>query len=124
MHENMNYTVKNNKLYCNSNNKTIENPAILIDRETGTLLKVGDIDFINKYLITASYQYNKLGLTNIAATLMLINFNKFTKIDNDGIATIINYFSNTIGADKINEILSMNEKELIDKIASLQKLEF
>lgn len=114
-----------------SNNKNIEiymnNPVVILDTDTGTLIKMGDSltsgirDYYDKMVST----YKDLGMTSMCDSLLYLEFNRYNGVlDIDGICTLINYMSNSIGAEKLNKLLSLDEGSLKLEVQRLQDIGF
>jgi hypothetical protein len=128
------YTV--NKAMLNGDNSIIldEDITIIVDTESGTLLKVGQKDWVTKYYNTMLEGYSQMGMEQMCNDLKLVTFNaKYEELgfvpanynlDIDEICTVINWFSNCISADQMNELLSMSDTEAHDKIKQLQAIGF
>lgn len=96
-----------------------QKPVVIIDTETGTLLKVGDSierkDYLEEYF-------------NVSRSALgeAINYLKFDteKLNIDECCTIINYMMNTLGKEGMNNLLDLKEINLICKVFELQEIGF
>ena len=103
------------------------NICVIVDVNMGTLLKVGDKDTSNitKYYETMTKKYRDAGFDKYADDLTLIEFDRHSGVlDIDGVCTIVNYLSNCIGGPKLQELLSMSDEQLIEKVNYLQGIGF
>ena len=104
-----------------------ENASILIDIETGTLLKVGERKIIEPYYLTMCQKCHKIGYTTMTNALQIITFNVKSEpydFDIDDICTIINWFNNSIG-EQMKKFLNNNDQnEIKATIKRLQSLGF
>lgn len=97
------------------------NPCIVIDKGSGTLLKMGDqtTNPLDAYYQTTVDRYNKAGFTYIANDLILINFDRYQTLNIEEICTLMNFMMNSIGPEKMNALLNMAEPELKSEIKRL-----
>lgn len=105
----------------------MNNPVIVIDTDTGTVLKCGDslTSNIKEWYETAIKGYLSMGFQDCADALKIIYFDRYNGIlDIDGICTLINYIRNSIGADKMKKLLSMNEDGIKQEVERLQSIGF
>lgn len=102
------------------------NPCILIDRGSGTLLKMGDSDTnpLDDYYKTAVAAYTECKMQSAVEDLQLIRFDRYGTLNIDEICTLINYFMQSVGPGKMESILSLDETELKAEIARLAKMGF
>ena len=123
MHTVGNYYVENGSIVSRSTNTIIDNPACVVDMDTGGVLKVGNIAFIQNYF---SETCDKLRVTGMDASLcLLVQFDKYkANMDADKVATLLNYMSNTIGPENMKALLSMDKDGLETKIKTLQEFGF
>lgn len=98
--------------------------AILIDGDTGTLLKIGTPEFINKYFQTIISKYKEKGLSDFINNWKIYEFDRYGFLNIDDICTIVNYLQNCISAEKVKELFAMNEPQLRSKIQTLQTIGF
>jgi hypothetical protein len=113
----------------------VDNPAIIIDIETGCLHKAGDASWVKDvYDKMVQKISNKLG-TEYAKDYVYIEFNPKTgdstwdsynnaQLTKDEICTIVNYFGNCIGEEKMQEILNMDITTLHQKLSELASIGF
>ena len=135
MHENGNYYVQYGSIYSRANSGVMfdEDTTIIVDKECGTLLKVGRKDQLKTYYDTMCQKYNAAGLSHVNDNLMLITFHvKYDNLDFapegynfdiDEICTIINWFNNSIG-NQMKTFLDMPLEDAKTKIKQLQKIGF
>lgn len=122
------YYVRNDSILCRFNptfriSSTI---AIVYDRETNTLLKVGAISDTYEYYETMCSQYLKHGLCGVANSIRFVTLGAkgdgvcFTL---EEICTLVNWFQNS-GTD-INSIIDNPDMtDVRNKIKHLQELGF
>lgn len=125
MHENCAYSVDNSYICCNGKRiaNTCDGVAMIVDIESGVLLKVGQVDVLVNYLSVMRESYNKIGLPMIANNIIVVVYDETSNLPPDDICTIINWFSNSIG-DKMKEFLELDYKETLKEIKRLQELGF
>lgn len=123
MHNIGNLTVINNKITNKMTKATIEHPSMIINIETGTVLKYGDTDWMERYYQEICTKYMKAGLN--AETFVFIKFETYLeKLDIHHICTMMNYMCNSISAKQMKELFAMKEMELKTKLEKLQELGF
>lgn len=127
--------VENGSILSEYNNGLMldEDTTILVDIETGTLLKYGHKNMVEKYYNKAVKESAKMQI-DLCDTWRLITF--YVKhdeldfapdgynLDIDEICTIINWLNNNIGGQAMSEFLNSSIEEIRTKIASLQKIGF
>lgn len=127
IHEKGYLTVKYGSIYPQKDfSFMIDNMAMIIDIEIGSVLKYGDIDHsdIKNYYENMCKKYHNLGLADMTDSIMLITFDRYQGIlDIDEICSLSNYFLNHIG-EKMREILNMTESELKELIKRIQEWGF
>lgn len=95
-----------NDVIMTKHGTAITKPAIIIDRETGTLLKYGNLsEELVAYLMNGH-------LANLPVQLVRFDTDTYT---NDDICTIINYALNCHG-EKLLEFLKLNQLSEIQKV--------
>ena len=105
---------------CNRySNACTNNPAILVDTETGVVLKSGDKFMVQNYMLQAVSQYLNNDLVSMAQALTVITFDRYHTLNIDEICTLMNYMQNSIGPRKMNELLTMDETALKAEIKRL-----
>lgn len=105
----------------------MNNPCLVIDKETGTLLKMGDelTSNIKKYYDTMMSQYFELGIDIDESDIVFIKLDRYNGVlDIDEICTLINYMHNSIGKERMNALLEMDDSSLKAKIKELQDIGF
>lgn len=108
-------------------NVHMNNPAIVLDLEVGSVLKMGDelTSDIKDWYDTAVNTYISNGMIDIVDSLQLITFDRYDGIlDIDDICTLINYMRNTPGSEKMKALLSMNADDLKQEVERLQSIGF
>ena len=135
MHENCAYYVQYGSIYNRHDGGIMldEDITIIVDIETGTLLKVGKKDWVTDCFNRMYQKYVDKGFSNIAATLRLITFHvKYPELDFepegynfdiDEICTIINWFGNSIG-ERMKWFLELPLDEAKIEIQKLQEIGF
>lgn len=117
------YYVENGMLHSRGNELQTSNPAVIIDREVGTLLKVGDADYLGDY-------YNAFLLRlqtcpDMPRNLVYIAFDRYEGIlDMNEICTLINMLNNHLGGEKVRKLLSMNSGTLKSEIKKFADMGF
>ena len=105
-------------------------PAVIIDRCTGTVIKIGDTELSNirQYYDTGIASFNRLrkdtGL-DIPVDWFLLEFDDKTDVlDMHEICTLLNYMQNTIGEHEMERLLHLKEDELKLEIRKLAEIGF
>lgn len=100
------------------------NPCIIIDKDSGTLLKMGDTTTnpLDNYLKTATDAYRKAGLDDMADAMILINFDRYSTLNIEEICTLMNFFMNSIGPRKMAELLNSDETALKVELSRLAEM--
>ena len=136
MHKNGPYFVNNGSICSMYNNGFMvdEDTTILVDLAVGTLLRVGKKEIVTNYYNVIVEKYTKLDCLELLEEMKLITFNICYpnleyKPDNynftiDEVCTIINWFSNSIGAEKMKWFLSLNLNDAKQHIECLQGIGF
>lgn len=126
LHEKCPYTTYAGMMMLKDMTNCMNEVAVIIDTETGTLLKVGNPDGINDYFNKAIKKYHDAGLSYCCEGWKCIVFDRYhyAFLDIDGICTLVNYMMNSLGPEKMNELLLMSETELKEKIEILQSIGF
>ena len=136
MHKNGPYFVENGSIYSmyNSGFMLGEEPTILVDGDVGTLLKVGNKDTVTNYYNVIISKYTNIGCLDLANGIRLLNFNiqyederfgiQNFELTVDDICTIINWFSNSIGSEKMNWFLNLDLESVKNYIKTLQDIGF
>lgn len=114
-----------------SNNKNTEiymnNPVVILDKDTGTLIKMGDslTSGIKDYYDKMISKYRDLGMVSMCDSMVYLEFDRYNGVLNiDDICTLINYMNNSIGAEKLNKLLSLDEGSLKLEVQRLQDIGF
>lgn len=124
MHDTNFMTVKDGKLCHSTSGKIIEHPAIILDTALGTLLKVGDIEWIRDYYETGCGNLKKIS-KEMAESITLLDFsNLSSNLTVDELCTMINYFNNSIGPDSLKKFFLLTEEETHQKLRSLMEAGF
>lgn len=126
MHEKGVYTVEYGSIYNKDHSVMMDNIGLIIDKETGTVYKIGDTERtdIEAYYQNIINKYRESGLSDMADNLIFVAFDRYRGIlDIDEICTLVNYFFNHIG-EKLMETLSLDEVALKEKIKHLQDVGF
>lgn len=112
MHDTNFMTVKDGKLYHSASGKIIEHPAIVLDVSSGTLLKVGEVDWVREYFESACPRlraFNK----EMADSLAILEFKySNSNMSVDELCTMINYFNNSIGPELLKRFFLLTEDEM------------
>lgn len=111
-----------------------EDVTVLLDIGSGTLLKVGRKEDVEKYHNKMYTEYVQTGYFTMIRDLKLITFHvKYENLgfapegynfDIDEVCTLINYLGNTIGAEKMNWLLGLSLDDLKTEIHRLQEIGF
>ena len=127
--------VENGSILSEYNNGLMldEDTTILVDVETGALLKYGHKSMVEEYYNKAVEKSAKAKI-DLCGTWQLITFHvKYNELDFvpdgynldiDEVCTTINWFNNHIGGQAMSEFLNSSIDEIHTKIASLQKIGF
>lgn len=124
MHESGNFTVEDGMIVGKRITFYANDLCMIIDVATGTVLKIGDQTTgpLDSYYETLAKSYDAMGM---AEDLKFINFDRYNGIlDIDDICTVLNYFTNSIGPEKMNSLLIMNTQQLKIEVSHLQELGF
>lgn len=121
-HENGMHVVECGSIINKSSGNIVENPAVCIDMNTGSMMKVGDMGMVESWYNTAVHRFLQNDMTKDAESLQLIKFEKYEKLSQDEICTMMNYMANSIGEEKMKELLSMDEAALHEKLARLAEI--
>lgn len=114
--------------------KIYDEIAIVIDISTGCFHKVGKPLWLKDYYNTMVAASNRID-PEFSANLIYIEFNPKTgcpeldnylqaKLSKDEICTLINYFANCIGKERMNQILNMDADTLHKELAKLAEFGF
>jgi hypothetical protein len=133
-HEHGLITVYNGSIMSKNPMKIYDEIAIIIDVEIGCLLKLGDPSQVKEYYNTIISRYKTIN-PDYGKSLIYIEFNAKignTEIDHyfkselskDEICTLINYFQNSIGTERMNQILAMNANSLHLELKKLADIGF
>ena len=121
-HENGIFTVEDGSIFCKMTNTIIENPAIMIDMETGGVLKNGDVSIVAPYFHTFCERHKKMGMEEELKWFKVITFEKYGAFSADELCTLMNYMRNSIGPEKMAALLNMDEKDLKEKLQKLSEI--
>lgn len=127
-------TVYDGSIVSMDMSKIYDKIAIIVDTAVGSFHKVGDPSWVKDYY---NVMVSRLGGIDqkLAKSITYIEFNPKTgdnnvdeylnaKLSKDEICTFINYLQNSIGEERMNEILSMDEPKLHMELEKLNKLGF
>ena len=135
MHEEGIYYVNNGSILSRYNEGIMfsEDVTVLVDIDTGGLLKVGKKNWVTNYFGTMCSRYLNNGFPEMVSSLKLITFHvKYPEFDFepegynfdiDEICTIINWFGNSIG-EQMKQFLELPLDEAEAKIKKLQNIGF
>lgn len=121
-HQNGSFTIDTGSIYNRYTNCIIEEPALLMDTDTMTILKVGEAENVKRYLNKAYVAYKSVD--EDVTHLQIIVFNKYKNLSIDQICTILNYLSNHLEPETAKELLGMSESSLISKLNHLYEIGF
>lgn len=121
-HQNGSFITDTGSIYNRYSKCIIEEPAVLMDTDTMTMLKVGNAEYVKQYLNKACTAYKNMG--NDITHLQIIVFDKYKNLSIDQICTMINYLSNHLEPKQVQELLSLSESKLIDKLNRLYEIGF
>ncbi len=136
MHENGHYYVENGSIYSRINGAFMidEDATILLDTECGTLLKIGQKQSVTDYFNTMVTKYLEAGFADIANGLKLITFQiKYEELgfepdgynlNIDEVCTLINWFNNCVGAERMKWFLSLDLEQIKEHIKKLTAFDF
>lgn len=91
--------------------------ALVYDGD-GDVLKCGDREMVDRYTVALIK-----GLGSITGFTILY-FDRFDSFSPDEVCTLVNYMLNHIGVEGINNILSMSEPALKERLRKLAKMGF
>lgn len=135
MHEKGNYYVQYGSIYNRFNHGVMldEDITIIVDIDTGTLIKIGKKDWVEEYFHDMCTKYANNDFPDMTNSLQLITFHvKYENLgfapegynfDIDEICTIINWFSNSIGP-KMKWFLELSLDAAKTEIKKLQEFGF
>lgn len=113
-HENGIFTVDCGSIINKQNGMGITNPSVVIDTDTGTVLKIGDAVWVKDY-------YNKLCNVALDINCTFLTFDRYRgALDVDGICTIMNYMMNSLGQERTCQLIQMPVVDLLKEITRLQ----
>lgn len=121
-HQNGSFTTDTGSIYNRYTNRIIEEPALLMDTDTMTMLKVGEAENVKRYLNKAYVAYKNMG--EDITHLQIIVFDKYKNLSIDQICTMLNYVSNHLEPETVQKLLSLSESNLIDELNSLYEIGF
>lgn len=124
MHESGNFTVEDGMIVGKHVTFYANDLYMIIDVATGIVLKIGDQTTgpLDSYYETLAKSYNAMGM---AEDLKLINFDRYNDVlDIDDICTVLNYFVNSIGSEKMNFLLTRTIPQLKAAVLRLQEIGF
>lgn len=121
-HQNGSFITDTGSIYNRYTNCIIEEPALLMDTDTMTILKAGNAENVKRYLNKAYAAYKSVGYD--VTHLQIIVFDKYKNLSIDQICTILNYLSNHLEPETVKELLGMSESSLISKLNSLYEIGF
>ena len=130
MHKLGNFEVIDGTIFSKTTKRGIVQPTVIIDKDTGGILKIGEPTFIHSY-----WDKKIASIPFIAENCVIIEFNAKTNdesldtyfnnnLTTDEICTLINYMNNSIGPEKMQQLFNMDQSVLKDKIESLQSVGF
>ncbi len=119
-HMNGSYTTDTGSIINRHTGCIIEEPAILLDTETGTALKAGEAEYVTRYLSKAYDAYKRVGSN--PSYLQIITFDKYKHLTIDQICALLNYLQNHLEEKQVSNLLSMNKNDLIAKLNKLYEI--
>lgn len=134
MHKNGIYYTQYGSIFSRYNDSLMldEDVTILIDKELGTLLKIGKKQNVTNYFNTMCDQYIRHGIPEMTENLQVITFHvKYPELefepdgynfDIDEVCTIINWFNNHLDAETIMKFLHSSLDDMKTKIKELQAI--
>lgn len=120
-HENGPFEEIDGSVYCKLTGTILEHPAILVDLETGTVLKNADEDIVKAYFGTFCSEILKIEPKSVYNYKVIV-FDKYRNLSVDEICTLMNYMRNSIGPEKMRELLSMRPEHLKEKLNKLVEI--
>lgn len=121
-HENGTFYTEGGSIISRISGKIIEEPSTLLDISTGTVLKHGETSNTAKWLEKARRAYRDSGFPENANAMHLITYNKYGTLSLDQICTMMNFLPNTLGAERVRELLQMEEEKLKSELTYLYTL--
>lgn len=117
------YYVEEDMLHGKDNELHTNNPAVIIDREVGTLLKVGDADYLGDYY--NAFLLRLQACPDMPRNLVYIAFDRYEGIlDMHEICTFINMLSNHLGGERVRRLLAMDSGTLKSEIKKFADMGF
>jgi len=89
--------VEYGSVYNENKSFLIDNMCIIVDKEMGSIMKYGDAETsdIKQYYTTMCSRYNELGFSDMAESLVFIEFDRYKEqLTIEEICTIVNYGMN------------------------------
>lgn len=120
-HENGPFKELDGSVYCELIGTIIEHPAVLVDLETGTVLKNTDEDIVKAYFAAFCSEMLKIDPKSVYNYKVIV-FDKYKNLSVDEICTLMNYMRNSIGPEKMRELLSMKPENLKGKLSRLAEI--
>lgn len=116
------FVEQDGSVYNTMSNCIVENPAILTDVSDGIVFKLGDVSLCKVYMPKLINSVKLSGGDTSGITL--IKFDKYGSLSTTDICTFMNYSKNSIGGEKMRELLSMPEQALKEKLKKLHEIGF
>lgn len=117
------FYVEDGMLHNRDNTFHTNNPAVILDREVGTLVKVGDVDSLGDYF--NAFLLRLQSCPDIARNLVYIAFDRYEGIlDMNEICTFINMLNNHLGGDRVRKLLAMDTGTLKSEIKKFADMGF
>lgn len=110
-HENGPFEEIDGSIYCKLTGRILEHPAILVDLGTGTILKNADESIVKAYFTTFCSEILKIEPKSVYNYKVIV-FDKYKNLSVDEICTLMNYMRNSIGPEKMRELLCMEPDHL------------
>lgn len=120
MHEKGKWTVKDSKIVHKTENKTLTTPAIVLDSQDGSVLRIDNHEKAEYFFRSLQNQKMENGI----GRYFLVWFPSYEKNPEPGmVCTLINHFSDNIGTARMLALLSrIPQDELLDtEIKQLQE---
>ena len=121
-HQNGMYAVLGGSILNKYTGCLIEEPATLLDINTGTVLKMGEKEYVERYMRKAFDNFRKTGFPENADALALITYDKYKSLTADQICTLMNYLANSLEPERVQEILSASWETMTQELNKLYEI--
>lgn len=121
--DSMTYHVVDGMLVNKMGTLHTNHPAIILDREVGTLHSVGDIKVVGTYF--NQYLIQVTNFPELSKSLVYIAFDRYEGILNmEEVCTFINMLKNSLGGERVRSYLAMDSDTLKAEIKKFSEAGF